>query len=886
MRQFARFKRQHPDCILFFRMGDFYETFNDDAVTAHKALGITLTQRTEGVPMAGVPFHAVESYLRRMIEQGYRVAVCDQIQDPKEAKGIVERAVTRVLTPGTLVDESLLDEALPNQVAAVHWPDGPAGTAVLAAAELSTGAFVVLDLAPATVVDEIVRLAPSELLFAEPREGGVPAPVQALQGAVGCALTPRPDWTFRPADAAGTLREHFGVGHLEGFGFAEDDPAITAAGGLLRYLQETQAPDGAEPGRLGHLRPPVRRTTSHWVMVDATSLRSLEIERTMRSGQVEGSLLWVLQRCATPMGKRLLRQWLCFPPRDLETVESRQRCVGVLVEDEPFADRLAVQLGAIQDVARIGGRLGMGRATPRDLVAVGASVGRLTELRSLLDGRPAFAPLANHLAELAGRLLPLAEHVTARCVDAPPAHLREGGLFRDGVDDELDEARLLQRDANDWLARYQKQLIEQTGIPSLKVGYNKVFGYYIEITHAHHDKVPDAFSRKQTLKNAERYITPELKTFEDKVTTAEARAIEREKQLFDELCTEARGHGAELSAYAEAVAELDVLACFADVSRRYGYVRPTVVDEPVLDVRQGRHPVLDRILEDRFVPNDCALGRSAVPDRTDEDPTDDGAAGNAPAGTLAIITGPNMAGKSTYIRQVALIALMAHTGCFVPAESATVGLMDRLFTRIGASDELHAGQSTFMVEMTETANILHHATDRSLVILDEIGRGTSTLDGLSLAWAIAEAIAARGCRALFATHYHELTTLADRLDRVTNLHVSVREWGEEVIFLYRILPGRTDRSYGIHVAKIAGLPRDTIARAAELLETLAVHTEPGPLAAAVPASTPPGGQMGLFTEYLQHPALEQVRTLDLERLSPMQAFDELRRLKEAAEEGS
>jgi DNA mismatch repair protein MutS len=871
MRQYARFKAQHPECVLFFRMGDFYEMFDDDAKLVHEVLGLTLTQRTTGIPMAGVPHHAMEGYLRRMIEQGYRVAVCDQIQDPKDAKGVVDRAVTRVLTPGTLVDEALLEESAANQIAALHLPGGDAD-AVLAVAEVSTGAFRLIDVPRSHLADELARVGPSELLYLECDDA---ATLALLRGA-GCVLTPRPSWTFRDQDAGDILRDHFGVKTLTGFGLDDGDPAIPAAGALVRYLVETQAPDAEQSAdRLGHLRPPLRDGPDRCLLIDRTSLASLEIERTMRTGQAAGSLLAMLQHCVTAMGKRLLRQWLCFPLRDLETIEGRQRRVAALVDDADLMDAVRGNLGGVQDVARIVGRMGTGRATPRDLVALGRSVERITHLADAIDGHPAFEAQQAVLREQAGTLAPLAETIVARCVEAPPAHARAGGIIRDGVDAELDEARMLQRDAEQWLTDYRARLVDETGIPSLKVGFNKVFGYYIEVTHVHVDRIPATFTRKQTLKNAERYITPELKTFEDKVTTAEARAVERERILFEELCRAAAARALALAAYADVVAELDVLAGFAETAMRFGYVRPTLVDAPVLDIRQGRHPVLDRTLGDGFVPNDCRVGIA----ETEAEPSGDPEALEGGA-TLALITGPNMAGKSTYIRQVAIITLLAHTGSFVPAESAVIGLTDRIFTRIGASDELHTGQSTFMVEMTETASILHHATERSLVILDEIGRGTSTLDGLALAWAIAESIADRGCRALFATHYHELTDLADRLEQVTNLQVAVREWGDEIVFLFRILPGRTDRSYGIHVAKIAGLPRETIDRARQVLDTLTVHTDVPSIPEAGPR--PAGGQLGLFTEYVTHPVVESLRAVDLNACTPLEAFDTLRRLVEEA----
>ncbi len=866
MRQYARFKAAHPDCVLFFRMGDFYEMFDEDAVQAHRTLGITLTKRTEGIPMAGVPYHAVDAYLRRMIEAGYRVAVCDQVQDPKEARGVVDRAVTRVVTPGTLVDETLLEESRTNHVAALGHAAGGGGA--LAVVELSTGSFSLLDVPVDRLVDEVVRIGPSELLYAEEPGGAIPPPVERIRDAAGCALTARPGWTFRPDDARQCLLEHYGVASLAGFGLADDDSGVGAAGAVLRYLMETQAPADRGPG-LAHLRPPKRDAADRYVTVDATTLRNLEIERTMRSGATAESLLSIFGRCGTGMGKRRLRQWLCFPLRDAAAIEARQRAVAELVGDRELSEALAGRIASVQDVARIVGRVALRRATPRDLVALGGSLAELPALQEALEGRTSFEEARERLGALSGGLAALAATIRGRCVDAPPPHLREGGLIRDGVDPELDEARTLERDAGSWLAAYQARLVAETGIGSLKVGYNRVFGYYIEITHAHVDRIPASFSRRQTLKNAERYITPELKRFEERVTTARARALEREKDLFEALCEEVSAAAAAVSAYADVVADLDVLSCFAQVAVRNRYARPAIVAEPILDIRQGRHPVLDRTLREKFVPNDCMLGERH-----------EGTEARRHEGTssLALITGPNMAGKSTYIRQVALIVLLAHAGSFVPAQAATIGLTDRIFTRIGADDELHAGRSTFMVEMSETANILHHATDRSVVILDEIGRGTSTLDGLALAWAIAEALAERGCRTLFATHYHELTGLADRDPRVRNLHVSVREWGEQVIFLYRILPGRTDRSYGIHVARIAGLPADTVTRATALLETLEVQTEPLP----VPGGPRPA-QLELFTEYVEHPAVGELRSLDLATMSPMEAFDALRRLKDAVD---
>ncbi|MEM7229065.1 MAG: DNA mismatch repair protein MutS [Planctomycetota bacterium] len=858
MRQYRRFKAQHPECVLFFRMGDFYEMFDEDAKTVHEVLGLTLTQRSTGIPMAGVPHHAAENYIARLLGQGYRVAVCDQIQDPKDAKGVVDRAVTRVLTPGTLVDESLLDEAASNHLAAIAFTEaGDDSAAVIAVAELSTGHFVLRDVRADQIIDEVARLGPTELLYVETADRSVPPRVAAIRDAVGCVLTARPTWTYRQAEAREVLIRQFNVHSLAGFGLEDDDPALGPAAALVYYLQETQHPDASdEDARLAHLRPPRRDPGDRYVTIDHATLRSLEIERTMRSGDTAGSLLDAVQNARTAMGKRLLREWLCYPQRDRSVIEARQHAVEVFRADDALATTVSEHFSAIHDVARIVGRLAVGRAFPRDLVALGRSLGTIEPLADSITDIPALAPWATTLDELREPLGELAATIDRLCDDDPPAHLREGGLFRDGIDAELDEARGLQRDAGAWLAEYQQTLSDTTQIPSLKVGFNKVFGYYIEVTHTHTSKVPDTFTRKQTLKNAERYITPELKTFEDKVTTADSRAIEREKQLFENLCADAHAETTTIGLFADCIAELDVLRGFGELARMHRYVRPTIVDEPIIDIQQGRHPVLDQRLADRFVPNDSELGENH--------------------GHLALITGPNMAGKSTYIRQVALIVLLAHTGSFVPADRATIGLTDRIFTRIGASDELHLGQSTFMVEMTEMANILHHATDRSVVVLDELGRGTSTLDGLSLAWAIAESMDGIGSRTLFATHYHELTTLADDRDSVRNLHVAVREWGDDIVFVYRIMPGRTDRSYGIHVAQLAGVPRSTIDRAKALLDTLTVQTsEEGRRRAAQSAPTA-ADQLDLFTTYAEHPALATLRSIDLNALTPLDAFDKIR----------
>ncbi|MCB9839126.1 MAG: DNA mismatch repair protein MutS [Phycisphaeraceae bacterium] len=887
MRQYARFKAQHPDCVLLFRMGDFYELFDDDAVVVSRALGLTLTQRGNGIPMAGVPHHAVEGYVRRLVEQGFRIAMCDQVQDPKDAKGIVERAVTRVITPGTLVDAALLDDDATNNLVAIHFRDGD-DRIDLAVVEVSTGTFTLFDKPSGAIADALAQLGACEVVYDGDDERA--RRIADAATAVGCALTPRPGWQFRAAEAQEAIRKQYNVNSVEGWGLAKDDPAIAAIGALVRYLHETQLTHereragGGDAGALTHLQAPTRQAEAGRMQVDGATLRALEVERTIRDGQTSGSLLGVFlggARSMTPMGRRLLRRWLCAPLASIDAIGARQACVAALVDDVRMAQELRDALGGVQDVARIAGRFGMGRATPRDLPALGASLERAGAILGALGATPAFALDHERLAAAMSALAPIAQEITRACVDAPPAHLREGGLFADGYDAALDESRSLGRDAHAWLAKYQARIAKEHDLPNVKVGYNRVFGYYIELPGAQAKRAPAIFMRKQTLKNAERYITPELKEFEDKAQSAQASAVAREQELFDGLCASVRAQTDALAAFADAVARIDALLRFADIARRRGWVRPEIVEEPALDAAQARHPVLEATLGEGYVPNDIVLGTADEPAR------------------LALITGPNMSGKSTHIRTAALLTLLAHTGSFVPADSATIGLTDKLFTRVGADDALHAGQSTFMVEMTETARILHGATHRSLVVLDEIGRGTSTLDGLSLAWAIAERMAATdlGARTLFATHYHELTQLEESAPgRVRNLHVAVREWNDEVVFLHRILPGRTNRSYGIHVARLAGVPERVIGRAQELLESLTVSHEGGH--EGVNASGPEGGppasaggapgasgntgrfesQMSLFAP-APSPIVERLNAVRIESMTPLEAFDALRELK-------
>lgn len=858
MRQYQRFKAEHPGCMLFFRMGDFYEMFHEDAVRAHRILGITLTQRSAGVPMAGVPFHCAEGYLRRLVEHGERVAVCEQIQDPKDAKGVVDRAVVRVVTPGTRVDEALLESGAHNVIAAVARASDRAAIALV---ELSTGSFTVVPCDASSLADELARAAPSEIVCAEEATLASGVLVRDLAASMRVPLTTRAPWSMGGEESASVLRRHYGVASATAWTL--DDPSICAAGGLLAYLLETQsglAVDGAAGTSAGvrslsHLEAPRLVDRSKCVILDAFTLRALEIERTSLAGTTDASLVATLSTARTPMGRRMLRDWLCFPLRDRHAIESRLDAVAALVQDASLRESLSSVLARIQDVARIHGRVAMRRATPRDIVALGRSLAALATTLEILEGVGAFAESYARLGALGRELTELGLRIVRSCVDDPPAHLREGGLLREGIDPELDDAKMLQRNAGEWIANYQAQLIGESGIESLRTGFNRVFGYYIEVTHTHSARVPITFTRTQTLRNAERYITPELKAFEDRVLHAESRAFERERQLFDQLIDAIAARASEIASFASEIAQLDCLTSFAETAVRHRYVRPEITQSPSLEIEEGRHPVLDRTLCAKFVPNDCSLGTEGTPS------------------TLALVTGPNMAGKSTFIRQNALIALMALAGSFVPAKRAVVGLCDRIFARIGAGDELHTGRSTFMVEMTETANILHHATQRTIVVLDEIGRGTSTYDGLSLAWAITEWLAARKTRTLFATHYHELTSLADGDSTIANLHVCVREWKDEVIFLHRIEPGRADRSYGIHVAKLAGIPPAVVDRARRVLESLTTEGVP------VRKSQRDEAQGLLFSQPTEHPLVAELRDLSLDGLTPLDAFDLIRTWK-------
>ncbi len=861
MRQYWAFKNQYPDYILFFRMGDFYEMFWEDAKIANRVLGVTLTSRSRGgvnaedaIPMAGVPFHSVDGYLRRMIAAGYKVALCEQMEDPATAKGVVRREVVRLMTPGTLTDDPLLDGRSDNYLAAVafHVTRRDGYRVGLAWVELSTGACVAMSGNEGQVIDEIARLQPAEVLVPEMASGQPHAIAATLQGMNLRAITHRPGWQFTPHHAAEEIKRQWEVATTAGFGFEDDDPAVMAAAAILSYLQETQKT------QLSHLRPLRRHIVEEHLAIDPSSWRSLEVDRTVRSGTSEGSLLSAIDRTRTPLGGRLLRRWLRFPLCEKEQIDARQAAIAALLDVPSALAEVREALDEVCDIERIIARVSVGRCAPRDLAGLGKCLTALPRLMDLLAGLPRSADVAPELERKRSFCAEQSAYLASAILPEPAAHLREGGVIADGFDAELDRLRSIGSDSRTWLANYQAKLIADSGVPSLKVGYNKVFGYYIEVTDTHRDKVPADWTRKQTLKGAERYITAELKEFETEATSARDRAIALEQSLFEQVRQSLLPHVATYQELADELARVDVLAALAVLAQERRYCRPEIVTDRVLKIVDGKHPVLEQQLGTEFVANDVTFN--------EED-------------SLMLITGPNMAGKSTYIRQVALITLLAHIGAYVPASSATIGVCDRLFTRIGASDELHSGQSTFMVEMTETANILNNATDRSLVILDEIGRGTSTLDGLSLAWAIAEHIAQHvRCKTLFATHYHELTDLANQFSGVKNLNVSVREWEDQVIFLHRIVEGGTDRSYGIHVARLAGVPKQVLDRARQLLSELAVqHVGKPKLSKARKMDDDP--QLPLFADPFTE-LKNELAGLNLEELSPMQAFDLLRRWKD------
>lgn len=848
MRQYLRVKAEHPDILVFYRMGDFYELFYDDARKAARLLDITLTQRGQSagspIPMAGVPYHQLDTYLARLIRLGESVAICEQIGDPSTSKGPVERKVVRIVTPGTVTDEALLEERRDNLLVAVHAAGRTWGIAAL---DLASGRFTVLEVEGSeALAAELERLRPAELLAAE--DLPLPASVTDRPG-----LRRRAPWHFARDAAVRLLAQQFGTRDLAGFGCEDLGIAVAAAGALLAYVQETQRT------ALPHIRALRVERQDEALVLDAATRRNLELESSL-AGRPEHTLAGVMDHTATPMGSRLLRRWLNRPIRDRRELEARYDAVGALREERRHAELHEILRG-IGDVERILARVALRSARPRDLAGLRDALACLPQLQARLAAVD--APLVARLAAEAGTHPEVHDRLARTLVENPPVVLRDGGVIAAGFDAELDELRVLAEHADRFLVELEARERARTGIPNLRVSYNRVHGFYIEVTRAQADKVPADYVRRQTLKGVERYLTPELKEFENRVLSAREKALAREKVLYEALLDFLIERLPALQTTATALATLDALANLAERAVALNLARPELVDEPRISITAGRHPVVERTSETPFVPNDLELDA----DRR-----------------MLIITGPNMGGKSTYMRQAALIAILAHMGSFVPAERAVLGPLDRIFTRIGAADDLAGGRSTFMVEMTETANILHNATEKSLVLMDEIGRGTSTYDGLALAWAVAQYIA-REVRAftLFATHYFELTALPETHPECANVHLDATEHGEELVFLHAVKEGPADRSYGIQVARLAGVPRAVIAQARAHLARLEAEgrmqaAPPATVAAELAGTRSP--QLGLFEP--EHPVLAELRALDLDALTPKQALDLLYDLKRKA----
>jgi DNA mismatch repair protein MutS len=859
MQQYQQIKARHANAILMFRMGDFYEMFFDDAEVASRELGLTLTSRNNGgasdVPLAGVPVKAVTDYLRRLVHKGYRVAICEQVEDPKQAKGIVRREVVETVTPGAAFSDDLLVGERHNFVCALHATVDAVG---LAAVDVSTGAFRMVLCDRRDAAAAFARLSPREILVA--RADSFPA---TLAGALdGLLLTEREPWEFDAALGREELARQFAVHSVEGLGL--DDrmaPAVAAAGAVVRYLRELQ------PGGVPHLMRPVVERTGEAMPLDEMTRRNLELVESLRGGAPDraGTLLGVLDRTRTPMGARRLREWILAPLLSPLHIDARLDAVGALVAGPVARAATQAELDGVRDIERLAAKTAAGRITPRELRALGESLGRIDALGSAARGAGS--------AGLLGTLLhgwdpcdDVAADILGQLVERAPATLGDGDTIRPGVDVLLDELRALRDGGKDAIAGIQATERERTGITSLKVGYNRVFGYFIEVSNANRHLIPPDYQRRQTLTGGERYVTPALKEHEEKVLGATERIEARERELFEALRAQVSARTPRLQVAAGRVATLDTLCSFAQVADTEGYCRPEVAEDFDLEIAGGRHPVVERMMtRDRFIPNDVRL---------------------TSAERMIVLTGPNMAGKSTVLRQVGLIVIMAQAGCFVPATRARVGIVDRLFTRVGASDNLVRGQSTFMVEMAETSAILHLATSRSLVLLDEIGRGTSTYDGVSIAWAVSEHLHDRaGCKTIFATHYHELTQLADELDALRNFNVAVREVGDDIVFLHRLQPGGADRSYGIEVGRLAGLPAAVITRARAVLRLL----EGEQLAAALSphartrVETAPVAQLGLFASAV-HPAVERLQALDPERMTPIEALGALVELVRMARE--
>ena len=877
MRQYHQIKDKYPDTILLFRLGDFYETFEEDAGIAARVCGLTLTKRGNGsegeTPLAGFPHHQLDNYLPKLVKAGYRVAVCEQLEDPKMARGIVKRDVVEVVTPGVAMNEKLLDASSNNYLAAVSFGKNSAG---LAFCDVSTGEFAATEVSHDELNEALEGVGAAEIIIAK----GQKDRLSALRLSSNPRITRQEDWIFDYEYAVERLQEHFETRSLKGFGIEEMTEGVVAAGAVMHYLLETQR------SRLGHISRIRRYSPGDYISLDSATKRNLEIVASAQEGTRFGSLINVMDRTSTPMGGRLLKKWMVHPLKSRDQIEKRLAAVESLYNQPSIASELEKELKMSSDLERIVARIATGRATPRDLGFIRQTLERIPRIAELL-GR-CDSPTLTTIAHTLSPLQDLVGQLYEALPDEPPATLSDGGAIRRGFSPELDELRDLRASGKQYLDDLQERERARTKIPSLKVGFNNVFGYYLEITNAHRDRVPDDYTRKQTLTNSERYFTPELKEYEEKILNAEEKIAVLERELFTELQARAGEEGETILRNAALIAMLDCFLSFARVAREREYVRPSVEESTQLIIKAGRHPVVETMLlpGERFVPNDTQLNNESK--------------------QVAIITGPNMAGKSTMLRQVALIVLLAQVGSFVPAESATIGIVDKIFTRVGAQDNIAAGESTFLVEMHESANILNNATEKSLILLDEVGRGTSTFDGVSIAWAIAEYLHERiGARTLFATHYHELNALADRFERIHNYKVEVREHGDRIIFLRTVTPGTADHSYGIEVAKMAGLPTEVTDRAKEIMLQLESASEANPVggseamahnvatasgptvqrvdnrAISAPAQSVP--QISLFevgssADPQMNKLAERIRSLDLHSMTPVQAMVELENL--------
>ena len=867
MQQYMETKNQYKDCILFYRLGDFYEMFFDDAITASKELEITLTGKNCGLeeraPMCGVPFHSVDGYLNRLVQKGYKVAICEQVEDPKFAKGIVKREVVRIVTPGTNLNTQALDESKNNYIMCVVYMEDSYG---LATCDVTTGDYFVTELENSRkLMDEIAKYSPSEIVCNESLYmSGID--LDDLKNRLGITIYPLEAWYFDDAMCIKALKDHFKISSLDGLGLSDFNSGMIGAGALLQYLYETQK------NSLAHLTGISCYTTGKYMLLDSSSRRNLELCETLREKQKRGSLLWVLDKTKTAMGARMLRSFVEQPLIDKESILKRLDSVSELKNNAICREEIREYLAPVYDLERLISKVTYQSANPRDMIAFRSSLEMLPHIKCILGDLS--SPLIKELDDNLDTLSELCELIKCGIEEEPPLAMKEGGIIKEGYNETVDTLRNAKVEGKTWLAELEAEEREKTGIKNLKIKYNKVFGYYLEVTNSYQNLVPDYYTRKQTLANAERYITPRLKELEDMILGAEDKLYALEYELYCQIRETIAAEVVRIQKTAKALAQIDVLASLAHVAERNNFVRPNINEKGVIDIKNGRHPVVEKMIpNDMFIANDTYLD-----DKKNR---------------VSIITGPNMAGKSTYMRQTALIVLLAQIGSFVPADSANIGIVDRIFTRVGASDDLASGQSTFMVEMTEVANILRNATNKSLLILDEIGRGTSTFDGLSIAWAVVEHISNKrllGAKTLFATHYHELTELEGKIDSVNNYCIAVKEKGDDIVFLRKIVKGGADKSYGIQVAKLAGVPDSVISRAKDIVEELVnadLSTRIRDISVQTHETTKKVkkydevdlAQMSLFDTVKDDDVLEELKSIDVSNLTPMDALNTIYRLQ-------